>query len=203
MKNCITINTKKDNITIKINEEAEQGEIIECLQTKLNGLRNLYKDEKIPIIVSGKILKNKEIDQIQDLIKENIDVDIIFESPRTLGLHGIKKTYNKDTTISETKFYNGALRSGQKIEFEGSIVVIGDVNDGAEVVAGDNIIVLGTLRGLAHAGAKGNKDAIIATNSIEASQIRIANVVKEREKEEIIEQDITFANIENDEIVLT
>ena len=203
MKNCITINTKKDNITIKINEEAEQGEIIECLQTKLNGLRNLYKDEKIPIIVSGKILKNKEIDQIQDLIKENIDVEIIFESPRTLGLHGIKKTYNKDTTISETKFYNGALRSGQKIEFEGRIVVIGDVNDGAEVVAGDNIIVLGTLRGLAHAGAKGNKDAIIATNSIEASQIRIANVVKEREKGEIIEQDITFAKLEKDEIVLT
>ena len=46
---------------------------------------------------------------------------------------------------------------------------------------------MGSLRGLAHAGAKGNKDAIIAASSIEAPQLRISNVVKERERQEIIE----------------
>ena len=83
-------------------------------------------------------------------------MQIKFDSPRTLGLHGIVKTYNKEIAISETKFHRGAVRSGQKLEFEGSIVIMGDVNDGAEVIAGDNIVILGALRGLAHAGAKGN-----------------------------------------------
>lgn len=190
MKNCITINTKKENILIKINEDAEQSEIINTLNKKLPQLKKLYQNEDTPIIVTGKVLKNKEIDQIQELIKNSINVEVSFDSPRILGLHGIIKTYNKEIATSETKFHRGAIRSGQKLEFEGSLVVIGDVNDGAEVIAGENIVILGILRGLAHAGAKGNKDAIISASSIEAPQLRIANVVKEREKEEIISSDI-------------
>ena len=202
MKNCITINTKKDEIIIRISENAEQSEILECLKEKLIQLKQLYKDENTPITVTGKVLKNREIDEIQKLIKSNINVSISFESPRSLGLHGIKKTYSKDTTISETKYLNGSLRSGQRIEFEGSIVVIGDVNDGAEVVAGENIIILGILRGLAHAGAKGNKDGVIAANAIEASQIRIANIVREREKEEIAQKKIKYAFIKENKMIL-
>ena len=123
------------------------------------------------------------------MIQEIIDVNITFDSPRILGLHGIKRTYSKEIATSETKFHRGAIRSGQKIEFEGSLVVMGDVNDGAEVIAGENIVIVGTLRGLAHAGAKGNKDAIISASSIEAPQLRIANIVKEREKGEVLEDD--------------
>lgn len=78
--------------------------------------------------------------------------------------------------------------------------MIGDVNAGAEVIAGENIIVLGELRGLAHAGAKGNRKAIIAANTIDCPQIRIADKIKEFEREEIIK---SYAYVsENDEIVL-
>lgn len=193
MRSNISINLKKDNITIKLNEEASQEDIMYALRKKMPDLKKLYKGEHTPIVITGKVLKNKEIDEVQDLIKKYIDVKIKFESPRTLGLHGIVKTYNKEIAISETKFHRGAVRSGQKIEFEGSLVIMGDVNDGAEVIAGDNIVILGALRGLAHAGAKGNKNAIIAASSIDAPQLRIANVIKEREKEEIQEDNKTYA----------
>lgn len=65
-------------------------------------------------------------------------------------------------------------------------------------------MVLGVLRGLAHAGAKGNKEAIIACSSIEAPQIRISNIIKERSKEEIQDRNIkTTAYVnENGEVVL-
>ncbi len=162
MKNCVSINLKKNEIVIKLNDEAGQVEIITALNKKLTELKKLYKDEKTPITVTGKILKNKEIDEIQELIKKVIDVEIEFDMPKSLGLHSIKKTFEKEIAISETKFHRGSLRSGQKMESEGSLVIIGDVNSGAEVMASDNIIVLGALRGLAHAGAKGNKQAIIA-----------------------------------------
>ena len=70
-----------------------------------------------------------------------------------LGLHAIKRTFEIETDISETKFVQHSLRSGQKEEYPGSLVICGDVNAGAEVIAGGNIMILGALRGLAHAGA--------------------------------------------------
>lgn len=202
MKNCVSINLKKDEIIIKISENAEQAEIIENLKKKLPELKKLYKDAKTPIKITGKVLKNKEIDQIQAMIKDKIDVDIEFDTPKTLGLHSIKKTYKKNIAVSETTFHRGSLRSGQKLEAEGSIVIIGDVNSGAEVVASDNIIILGNLRGLAHAGAKGNKQAIIAAGFVDTVQIRIANIVKEIDREEEVMHKQSYISVIDDQIVI-
>lgn len=200
MKNCVTIQLKKDEIWIKIDEDAEEKQIVECLKKKLVDLKKLYKNEKTPIKVVGKVLKNKEIDEIQQIIKEEIKVDVDFESPKVLGLYEIKKAFSRQIESSETKFSRGSLRSGQRIEFEGSIVIIGDVNAGAEVVASENIVILGALRGLAHAGAKGNKKAIIAANMIDCPQIRISNKIKEMEREN--DKTITYVYMdENDEII--
>ena len=144
------------------------------------------------------MLKNEEIEKVREMLEQEMDVKIEIDSPEELGLHGIKKTFEKEVNISETQYIKGSLRSGKKIEFEGSIVVLGDVNGGAEIVASENIVILGTLRGLAHAGAKGNKKAIIAAQAIEAPQIRIANKIREIEKEE---QKYQYAYLE-DEIIL-
>lgn len=151
MKNCVAINIKRDEIIVKINQNAEHKEIMECLNKKIPALKKLYKTEKTPICVIGKVLKNKEIEQIKKVIKEHIDVDISFDSPNVLGLYGIKRVFEKDIENSEAKFCKESLRSGQRVEFEGSLIILGDVNDGAEVIAGENIVILGKLRGLAHA----------------------------------------------------
>ena len=201
-KNCISINLRKNEIIIKIAEDAEQREIIYDLRKKLPELKKLYKDEKTPIKVTGKVMKNKEIDEIQNLIKGQIDVEIDFDMPKTLGLSGIKKAFDREIATSETKFHKGSLRSGQRLETEGSIVVIGDVNSGAEVVASDNIIVLGNLRGLAHAGAKGNKQAIIAAGLLDTVQIRISNIVKEINRDEEPLHKQAYVSVIDDKIVI-
>lgn len=202
MRNPIGISMKKDEILIRISEKATHEETVECLKKKIPAIKKLYKVEKAPINVVGKVLKNKEIDEIKEIITQEIDVKVKFDSPKVLGLHGITKAFEKEIENSETKFYKGNMRSGQKIEFEGSLVVLGDVNGGAEVIAGENIVILGVLRGLAHAGAKGNKKAIIASNRIECPQLRIANIVKEMEKEEL-DQEYKYASVnEEDKIVL-
>ena len=172
MKNSITISMKKDQVIIRVDENAEQRDVMASLKKKIIELKNLYKEDKTPILITGKVLKNKEMDEIQNFIKRFIDV------------HGIKKSFYKEIATSETKFHKGSLRSGQKIEFEGSLVIIGDVNPGAQVIAGENIIVLGQLRGLAHAGAKGNRDAVIEAVEIDSLQLRIADIVKEIEKDD-------------------
>ena len=192
MLNCIRIVLRKNELVIRINEQADHKSILEELKKKLPELKKLYKEDDTTIYVEGKILKNKEMEDIQKVIQSVIKVEIDFESPKELGLYGIKKSYEREIKTSETKFYKGSVRSGQKIEFEGSIAVLGDVNGGAEVIAGDNIVVLGALRGLAHAGAKGNKKAIISANIIDSPQIRIADMVREREEGELFEKSYAF-----------
>lgn len=202
MKNCISIQTKKNNVIIKISEDSTEKEILSDLKKKMSELKKLYKDDTTPILITGKVLTNQEMEQIKENIQKILPVDVEFDKPRSLGLHGIKKTFSKDVATSKTQFHRGSLRSGQKVEFEGSLVILGDVNAGAEVLAEENIVVLGTLRGMAHAGAKGNKEAIIAANSIESPQIRIANIVKEIEKEELAENIKTCAYVNEEEQVV-
>ena len=198
----ISINLKKDEVLIKIDDNAVQRKIVSELGKKLKELKKMYQEEQTPIRVTGKILTNKELEEIKKVIKKEIDVEIKFDTPTTLGLHSITRSYKRDVGKSETTFHRGSLRSGQKMEVEGSIVIIGDVNAGAEVIAADNIAVIGNLRGLAHAGAKGNKDAVIAAGTLDVVQLRISNIVKEidREEEGIIEH--AFIYVDEDKIVI-
>lgn len=128
MRSCIKVNLTNENLIIKLNEEAEQKEIVESLKKKITQLKKLYKDSQMPILVTGKILKENERTEIKNMIQEKIDVKISFDVPQELGLHGIKKSFNQEIESSQTKFHRGAVRSGQRIEYEGSIVVLGDVN---------------------------------------------------------------------------
>ncbi len=182
--NYINVSQKNNLVIIKINSEANFTDIITQIKKKVTQLEKIYKEEKTPILITGKVLKNKEMDKIEEIIKEKLDVDVDFDMPKELGLSNIKKTFVQEVSNSETKFHRGSIRSGQRIEEEGSIVILGDVNSGAEVIAADNIVVLGALRGLAHAGAKGNRKAIIAAGRLDTVQLRIANVVKEINRDE-------------------
>lgn len=198
----ISINLKKDVVLIKIDDNAPQRKIISELSKKLKELKKMYQDEKTPIRVTGKVLTNNELAEIRKIIKKEIDVEITFDTPTTLGLHSITRSYKRDVGKSETTFHRGSLRSGQKLEVEGSIVVIGDVNSGAEVIAADNIAVIGSLRGLAHAGAKGNKDAVIAASNLDTVQIRISNIVREIDRDEEGPRNHAFVYVDEDKIVI-
>lgn len=69
------------------------------------------------------------------------------------------------------------VRSGTRIEFPGNIVVVGDVNPGAEIIAGGSVVVWGRLRGVVHAGAEGNGDAVVCALDLSPTQLRIADEV--------------------------
>lgn len=75
-----------------------------------------------------------------------------------------------------TRFIRSTLRSGQKMSFEGNVVILGDVNPGAEVEAGGNIVVMGVLRGIARAGMPDNHKAVIAAVVLEPTQLWIGGI---------------------------
>lgn len=197
---CISINLKKEETLVKIEDNATEEEIMDELKIKIAELTRLYQDEKTPIRFTGRILSEKELQDIKDLVEKYLDVKIVFDTPTSLGLHSIIRSYKEKIENSDTIFQRGSVRSGKKIEAKGTVVIIGDVNAGAEVIAGDNIIVQGNLRGLAHAGAKGNKDAIITAGNLEAVQVRISNIVKEIDKTENLNVNRAYICVKNDKI---
>jgi septum site-determining protein MinC len=75
------------------------------------------------------------------------------------------------------KWVKGPLRSGGRVAYEGNVVVMGDVNSGAEIVAGGSIIVWGRLRGVVHAGAKGDENAVVCALELAPTQLRIAGEI--------------------------
>ncbi len=196
----VSINLRKNENVIKLEESVSYDEILTELEPKLVELKKLYQDETTPIRVVGKTLNKGEKAKLQDLIRSYIDVEVSFETQKGLGLSSIVKPFSKETDISETRFYRGSLRSGQKIEVEGSIIIFGDVNSGAEVMATENIVILGTLRGLAHAGARGNVKAKIVAQTLDTVQLRIANIIKELIRSESTVKKQVYITVENNKI---
>ncbi len=82
-----------------------------------------------------------------------------------------------DLPEDAAKWVEGPLRSGNRVAFDGNIVVFGDVNPGAELVAGGSVIVWGRLRGVVHAGAQGDEEAIVCALELAPTQLRIAGQI--------------------------
>ena len=81
------------------------------------------------------------------------------------------------TDSSRTEILQHGVRAGFRGEYRGSVVVLGDVNPGAELIAAGDVIVMGALRGVVHAGAGGRTDAIVYARPIASAQIRIADAM--------------------------
>jgi len=103
----------------------------------------------------------------------------------------------------ETALICRNLRSGQKFYTEGNVVILGDINPGAEVVAGGNILVMGVLRGMVHAGAFGDETVIVAAYRLNPTQLRIANhITRPPEGEEIIVEGPELARIKAGKVII-
>lgn len=202
MLSNIKIIQSTEEMTLNINVAANYQDVIEELKRKVPKLKKFYRDEKIPIRVAGRIFTESQKEFVKSIIREHLDVEVKFESTsEALGLHAIKKTFEAELETSETKYIKTSLRSGQREEYTGSLVILGDVNSGAEVIAGGNIVVVGTLRGRAHAGANGNKKAIISANTVEPTQVRISNMLKEVD-ETIVKSPIFYIDANSIEVSL-
>jgi septum site-determining protein MinC len=150
-----------------------------------------FQGARIALDVSSQILKVNDLVDLRDRLSErNMTLwAVIGESPiteHTSQLLGLATRISKprpeeqkhDVITDDTAlFINKTLRSGKRVEFPGHVVVMGDVNAGAEIIADGNVIVWGRVRGMIHAGAKGNRSATICALDLSATQLRIADEV--------------------------
>ncbi|PSR22078.1 MAG: septum site-determining protein MinC [Sulfobacillus acidophilus] len=112
--------------------------------------------------------------------------------------------YEEDARRDPTLLVRRTLRSGQRVRYFGNVVVLGDVNPGAEITAGGDIIVMGWLRGVAHAGAGGNDRAMVSAFRLNPTQLRIGQYIgRAPDQGEAVLPDIPeFAEVRDGHLVI-
>ena len=127
METEVLFTRKENTLTITLNKNAEYKEIKQKLVEILSASDDIFEGLEEAVIVEGRRLLDEEEKEVEELLKEKTDLEIRIERPKQMGLSSIDNIFNKDTTITNTKVYTGTIRSGQRIEFEGSVVILGDV----------------------------------------------------------------------------
>ncbi len=198
---------KKTDLFINFDGEADFEEVLAEFIEKLADAKKIFKEEKTNIYFTGRDLSDDQEEAIYTAIEQSGLNIVVYgnEAYIELPVKEVKETSVSDEsgdsvkllTFSDesvgekskdlsqeydpqkqTTFYqNGSMRSGKRIEFDGSVVLLGDLNAGAEIIASGNIVILGACRGMVHAGCKGDTNAYIFAQQLTPTQIRISEMV--------------------------
>ncbi len=200
MDNPVIIKANKYGIIVVLDNEISYEDLLISIRKKFKESSKFFDDAQMAISFEGRDLTNEEQREILNIIAEETELHVVCVIDKDEHTEEIfKKTLDeKLMELSNTtgQFYKGNLRSGQVLESETSIIVIGDVNPGARVVSKGNIIILGALRGTVFAGASGNPNSFVVALDMMPGQIRIAEVIARSPdnpiKDEIKEPKIAF-----------
>ncbi|MEA4816606.1 MAG: septum site-determining protein MinC [Lachnospiraceae bacterium] len=177
-ENSVIFKGTKDGITLHLDPDTDFEVLKDALKNKLVDSSKFFDSVKTSIILRGKILTEEQEIEILKIISDSTNMDISFvHSNPELEITLATLISDEMKSCSITKFHKGNMRSGQSIDFKGSVVVLGDVNPGAIVCAEANIIILGALKGIAHAGSKGKTDCFVAALQMMPVQLRIADII--------------------------
>lgn len=217
-KNSIVIKGNKYGIVVVMDSDTSFDEIKNQLEEKLKESARFFGNGTMAISFEGRNLDDEQQKELLNVISESSDLNIACIIDHDEKLTEIfKKSVEKIENIDDNKeddpapdstpvvdvdkntgkFFRGTLRSGQILESDTSIVVIGDVNPGASVSAGGNIIILGSLKGTVSAGMNGDGKAFIVALDMAPVQVRIGDTIArcpERQKKAKPETKIAYLN---------
>lgn len=177
----VVIKGNKAGIRIVLDKQLPFEELVEEVKAKFQESSDFLGDAQVAVSFDGRELKEEEEAILLQCIKDCsklqvmclVDEDKEREAMFNRSLNEQLMALNSNTG----QFFKGNLRSGQVMEFETSIVILGDINVGAQVVSTGNVIVLGNLFGTVYAGAAGKENAFIVALKMNPLQIRISDVI--------------------------
>ena len=192
MSQSVTIKSNKYGINLVLNSDIEFDELLKDVVEKFKASANFFKNAKLALSFEGRELSNDEEQQIIAAIEENTTIEILCVVENGTRQEAVMKEnveafydavqQQYENAIAETvnvpvQFYRGTLRSGQVISSESSVTIIGDVNPGAKIIAQGNIVILGALKGNAHAGCTGDRNCFIFALDMRPIQIQIGDLI--------------------------
>ena len=211
MSNHVIIKGKNDRLVIALNPDTDFLDICDILKTKILEAKNFIGNSRMAIEFSGRALTNEEENKLIGIITENSNIVISYIFSKRTDSEEEMDLENINPLIEEgkTHFFRGTLRSGSKIESDGNVVVLGDVNPSSIIKARGNVIVLGHLNGTVYAGLGGDDRAFIGAIYFNPIQLTIGMKTITDIQDEILDSSrvnkksrFKVARIRNQEIVV-
>jgi septum site-determining protein MinC len=177
----------RNGIKIYIDSDYSSEDILDTLKRKIEAGKRFFQGSEINLTFTGKKLTAGEQQAIIELVSREINIgSITFDIGKTVYSDPEPVEFFDGIEEGITRFVRGTIRSGQLVSYRGNVVIIGDVNPGGEIIAEGNIVVMGTLRGMAHAGAGGNNKAVVVAFSLQPTQLRIGTVIARPPEGEVV-----------------
>ncbi len=176
MADAVQLKGSGNGIVIHLAPDVAFSALTENITQKFKSNRAFFASGRLTISFTGRTLSEEEETALQDIIREQLGNEELSFVPYVPPTRDIAQVDFYGVKEGLTKFHQGLVRSGQLVASEGNLVVIGDANPGSELIAGGNVIVMGALRGIVHAGCKGNREAIVVALNLAPNQLRIADI---------------------------
>ncbi|TMB92293.1 MAG: septum site-determining protein MinC [Chloroflexi bacterium] len=221
----IAIKGTRNGLLLTLEPETPFSELLKALSDRLAEAPGFFRGASLAVDTSRRLLRGSERSQLENLLAnyqmsvtslEQItvvrkDAETEVPSSPALAPGTPVSTGNLDETvqdqrdlreIADTLFLRRTIRSGQAIHHTSNIIVVGDVNPGAEIVAGGDIIVWGVLRGMVHAGYPDNESACVCALHLTPVQLRIAHLLSRPPEGTDVQPRPEVATIRNGRIVV-
>jgi len=187
----IEIKGIRDGLLITIGDGADWESVQAALIARIEAQADFFNGARVALDVGSRPLKAAQLGKLRDRLGDfgitlwavTSDSPKTQQNARSLGLETqltkprpgrVVKPLDPHPEGEEALLVRRTLRSGMRVTFAGHVVVLGNVHPGAEIIAGGDIIVWGRLKGVAHAGANGNTQAVVCALDLSPTQLRIA-----------------------------
>ena len=218
----IAIKGTRNGLLLTLEPETPFGDLLTALSERLSEAPAFFRGASLALDTTRRALQVSERTQLEALlayyhmsvavpepaITARLDSQVsAAQSPEVSAANSLQSSQEQSIqqdlrTFDDTLFIRRTVRSGQAIHHPNHVVVLGDVNPGAEIVAGGDIIVWGVLRGMVHAGYPDNAEALVCSLLLAPVQLRIAHLLSRPPEGYEAQPRPEVAAIRNDQIVV-
>jgi septum site-determining protein MinC len=194
MSDLIAIRGSREGLRLQLNSVSAWHDVLQQLEQQLAERRSFFHGARLVVDVGERELAADEIAEMLTLMQRHgIEAEALDASRRktrtairAAGMVAWSPQRHAGSEAAEPleqpivngpSFLQRTIRSGQVIQHAGNVTLVGDVNPGAQLLAGGSIVIFGRVRGLVHAGVAGDRSAQICALELLTSQVRIADAV--------------------------
>jgi septum site-determining protein MinC len=209
MPNLIAIKGNKEGLRLQLDEQAAWSDVLDALRDQLGQGTNFFQGARIVVDIGQRALADDQLGALLELMRRHgLSPESLASTAREsrnvaraagIAARPLARSVAESEDRGEAAFVWRTVRSGQVVRHYGHVTVLGDLNAGGEIIAGGNVIVWGRLRGTVHAGALGDRSAVICALELAPTQLRIADLIA-RPPEGRAGQFPEVARIEGDQI---